>query len=282
MIVNTIASANVAATTLAEVNRLSTFLAPTYPLSPEWQASACWADDLKASETLENVLHFIDLPVIHGDVPNVPNPINGTFTLPYALSCLTKTLSSSVATDLDKARAVRFVGHFVGDGHQPLHDASLFSTDFPAPEGDVGGNLFKIQSLTLGGSTFTQLHALWDSGVGLWAGDLTRPLNATGFAYLSSTADSLQAAYPRSSFAPQLAVTDFWSWSEESNALAASFVYTAPSKDEGPISQAYITAGQAMASSQVALAGYRLAQVLDAAFANVSPKHNLRGSVASA
>ena len=41
-----------------------------------------------------------------------------------------------------KSIALRWIIHFVGDMHQPLHDTNMFNEDFP--NGDRGGNNFKI------------------------------------------------------------------------------------------------------------------------------------------
>lgn len=51
---------------------------------------------------------------------------------------------------------IRFLLHIVGDVHQPLHSSALFSPEFP--DGDQGGNLFKITY-----KTYDELHALWDA-----------------------------------------------------------------------------------------------------------------------
>ena len=67
-------------------------------------------------------------------------------------------------------------------------------------------------------------------------------------------------------FGPQLAITDPWEWATESNALAASFVYTCPQSSEGDVPAAYISQGYEMAQSQVALGGYRLALLLDSIY----------------
>mgnify|MGYP002145137110 CR=1 FL=1 len=52
---------------------------------------------------------------------------------------------------------LRHLLHLVGDIHQPLHAAALFSNEFP--KGDDGGNLFKINY----SESVTNLHKLYDS-----------------------------------------------------------------------------------------------------------------------
>ena len=57
-------------------------------------------------------------------------------------------LASSDATDEEKLAALKFLGHWVGDIHQPLH---------PASQDDRGGNHVRTQ-----GSSCESLHTLWD------------------------------------------------------------------------------------------------------------------------
>ena len=51
--------------------------------------------------------------------------------------------------------------HLVGDVHQPLHSAEMFSERFP--EGDRGGNLVLIR---INGGRVQKLHPLWDGLLG--------------------------------------------------------------------------------------------------------------------
>jgi hypothetical protein len=52
----------------------------------------------------------------------------------------------------ERAQALRFVVHFVGDAHQPLHAGY---------RGDAGGNRYQIQYNGKG----TNLHAIWDNPI---------------------------------------------------------------------------------------------------------------------
>ena len=57
-------------------------------------------------------------------------------------------LASPDATDQEKLAALKFLGHWVGDIHQPLHAGF---------QDDRGGNHIRTQ-----GSSCDSLHALWD------------------------------------------------------------------------------------------------------------------------
>lgn len=70
----------------------------------------------------------------------------------------TDVLRSERASDADKAEALRFVIHFVGDVHQPLHAGRLE---------DKGGNDIKDLRLLeyTPGKERANLHAIWDGGI---------------------------------------------------------------------------------------------------------------------
>jgi hypothetical protein len=57
----------------------------------------------------------------------------------------------------EKAWALRFFVHLVGDLHQPLHVTSRCTKAMP--ECDAGGNLFPLTG------TPNELHALWDEAM---------------------------------------------------------------------------------------------------------------------
>lgn len=59
---------------------------------------------------------------------------------------------TSDATDDKKLTALKYVVHFVGDVHQPLHAGYL---------DDKGGNTYQLQAFMRG----SNLHALWDVGL---------------------------------------------------------------------------------------------------------------------
>jgi hypothetical protein len=61
-------------------------------------------------------------------------------------------LASKGAPDEQRLLALKYVVHFVGDVHQPLHAGYL---------DDKGGNTYQLQAFMRG----TNLHALWDSGL---------------------------------------------------------------------------------------------------------------------
>ncbi len=263
-----------------QANALIALLAADYPTSPSFIESACWADDLKSSGAEQEAsFHFIDLPVVRDGVTPADVPdVNAVWAIEGAHS----TVYAKKAAALDKARQLRFLIHIVGDVHQPLHAASLFSTEFP--DGDRGGNSYMIA-----GVDFTnELHALWDSGAGQWVDDIVRPLNATGTAWLSDLSAKVMTAWPVSALEPEIKQYNVSTWANESNLLADSFAYTAPQAPT-PIPATYLADAQGMCIKQLAIAGYRLADTIEYIFTSgaawplhaVRPNEEASASVAS-
>jgi hypothetical protein len=69
-------------------------------------------------------------------------------------------LESSNAKDSDKAIAVAWLEHLIGDIHQPLH-ASARVTDLE-PKGDQGANLFLLTPKNTPRDKQENLHSFWD------------------------------------------------------------------------------------------------------------------------
>jgi hypothetical protein len=249
------------AATISAAQALIATLASTYPASPDFLQSACWADDLKTLDAAQEApWHFIDLPVIRDNVVAPAPPEENVVT---HIDEAQSTVYAKKSTSLDKARQLRFIVHLVGDVHQPLHAASLFSTQFP--DGDRGGNSYPI-TLPAGMQNFTsELHAFWDGGAGAWTGDLSRPLNATGVAWVSELSQSIIAAYPVASLQPFINIYNVSIWAEESNTIANELAYTAPQAPT-PLPSSYVTATHDKCLERIAIAGYRLADLLEYIF----------------
>jgi hypothetical protein len=108
-----------------------------------FRASCNWADRPRQRATE----HFVNLP---RDATGLDDEC------PLAEECVVTAiehdfavLASPDATDEEKLAALKFLGHWVGDIHQPLHAAS---------RDDRGGNHIRTR-----GSSCRSLHTLWDS-----------------------------------------------------------------------------------------------------------------------
>jgi hypothetical protein len=194
MLVARIATRHLSPNAASRAGAAIAYLADQYPTSPEITSSACWADDLRDVENIQMQFnwHFIDLPIVWKALSKGLPPIEKQNNVAWAIESCRQILNGSSTTKLSQSMYTRFLIHFIGDIHQPLHSASLFDdVTFPPPLGDMGGNAFKIQ-----GANVTNLHSLWDSGIGMWSEDPVRPLNATASAYLDGWADRLETANP--------------------------------------------------------------------------------------
>jgi S1/P1 Nuclease len=138
--------------------------------------AAVWADDFK-SQLGTAIWHYIDLP-FSLDGTDTSGFVPASFDVVQAINLCVSNLASTATTETDKATALRYILHFVGDIQQPLHCSTAISAAHP--NGDAGGNGFSLNG------TYGNLHSLWDSGGGYVAAGLSRPLSASGMNTLSN------------------------------------------------------------------------------------------------
>lgn len=226
--------------------------------SPDFVNASHWADDLRSHHEFDSlaVLHFINKPFPPG--PHLPevNPQN-----------IIKALNDNVEilkTSTDKnaqAQALRFVIHFVGDIHQPLHCVARV-TGMP-PKGDRGGNDFKLKLFKNGEVQNTNLHSYWDSGIGTFPPSTGPHFDPPPLGSVIFAANQVKAANPPTS--PALKLDDpfnFDAWAEESFKLARNTAYVGI-KSGGTPTAAYNKKALKVARQRVAWGGYRLAALLN-------------------
>jgi hypothetical protein len=121
--------------------------------------AATWADDVRG-ERKNGPWHYIDIP--RGSQRGPLEPFCG------AAGCVTKALSEQLAILKDsradaakRADALRYVIHFVGDLHQPLHTIT---------NADEGGNCvplkyFRRNAHEHNHSFSPNLHSIWDTAI---------------------------------------------------------------------------------------------------------------------
>lgn len=256
MIVATIAKSQLKPSVLAEAERLLKIDAPEK--ANDFITAACWADDIRRDRPESAPWHYKDHHFRTDGKPATGKPdAENAIT---AIDKFSKILGDKTKSDADRAEALRFVIHFVGDIHQPLH-ATARDTD-AEPDGDKGGNTFHIGTASIFEGMSRpphNLHALWDFGVGLFKG-YQRPLSAESKAKIDALAASLETKHPRASFA-NVEETDPEKWALESFEVSKAVVYQLP--EGGTPDAAYIAKGQAACELRLALAGYRLADLLN-------------------
>jgi hypothetical protein len=228
--------------------------------SKDFVNAAHWADDLRPVAAFDSFkeLHFIDTPFSTDGtaLPAVPTP-----NIVNALEDQVNILKTSTDQNA-RAQALRFIIHFVGDIHQPLHCATR--VDAAHPDGDRGGNLVSVLLANpSGGFKKSNLHSFWDGGLG------TFPKTGANFAPppLSQIAPAAkQATTGNPATAPGLNLNNpfnFSGWAAESTTLAKDVAYKGIANGGKP-SAAYTSKGVKVARQRVAWGGYRLAALLNA------------------
>lgn len=154
--------------------------------------------------------------------------------------------------------ALRFLGHFVGDLHQPLH------TGFVE---DLGGNLIAVRFTENGQTETSNLHAVWDSVVLRKAG-----LSPGSAQTLNSEITPADAA--------AFSTLDITGWATEAHGLARQLGYTKPDGNaveaNDLLDEDYFDPAGDAIRLQIKKAAVRLAALIEAAAAGTLPAQLLR------
>jgi hypothetical protein len=219
-----------------------------------------WPDDVRTLFGFTNTaeFHFVDFPFSQ-DGTELPEDLPKEQNVLRALTSYVNTLKTS-ADDNEKAQALRFIIHLVGDVHQPLHCSSRVTSKFT--EGDRGGNEVHITETDAEGQKHAKsLHSFWDGGLDTFPA--TGHLAPPAVADIEKAADALVKKFPDTD--PNWnkgTAFDFNTWAQESFTLAKQQVYTdlVPRK---AIPQSYMDRCTPIAERRVVWAGYRLAKLLN-------------------
>jgi hypothetical protein len=257
MIIADIALRNMSAKAKAEANRiLSLGAQSSYGVAPtDFVLVSTWADEIRNRHRETGPWHYEDhhfrtdgQPVTaHADPENAV----------WAIDRFTKILSDRSKSDSDRADALRFLIHFVGDIHQPLHATARDTAALP--NGDRGGNDFHIVSPPgFPGLRYPlrNLHSLWDLGGGLFPSEPESPDS------IDHEAAKIASEHPKRSI-PHVADHNPEDWALESFEIAKKFVYSTP-EGQTP-TDAYLAKTREISAERVAAAGYRLADLLNRA-----------------
>ena len=200
-------------------------------------------------------------------VPETPGPLPAAATLDtqdlyiaQAVELCRRVLGDRSAPDSDRAIALCWLAHLVGDAHQPCHAGSLYAERL-FPEGDRGANSIPTRQKN-------NMHALWD---GLLGGRFNEGTMHRRVADLQAKSDyhaAGEAAVSRPSGLDPL------TWLAESREASVQYAYTrevlgpieAFMKADGELpvlylSEAYLRQAGGLAELRAAEAGHRLAKV---------------------
>jgi hypothetical protein len=176
--------------------------------------SSTWADDEREVRPDTAPWHFIDIPrsARESDVAKYCPPATGCVT--SVLAAQLRVLRDPKASAQARGDALRFVIHFVGDIHQPLHAST---------NNDLGGNCVPVSFFGRspapsrpGSATFDpNLHEVWDVEI------IERFSPGESPAQVAKELDQKFRTRESSWQSP----TDFVAWAWESHQLADSTAY---------------------------------------------------------
>jgi hypothetical protein len=264
---------------------------------------ARWADDVKFTLNDEPTWHTARWAIVADDAPDLAKDAaaarngNPSGQAIEALTLNFAMLSNPEATPKERAQALCWVFHIMGDLHQPMHVSDLFSTEFPT--GNAAGTLSYVEDPVT--ETPIPLHILWDMNA----------LRSPELEDVDRYAEELMQKYPRASFRelkanPFAGPNTFNDWAQESYQIATEFVYvdveTRPDPDLGqdtarlvknmmafilegvaPVDEApqlpegYWDELQATTARRITLAGYRIADLVLLAADNIEAQRKFVG-----
>lgn len=196
--------------------------------------------------------HYIDLPFSpDGSQTTGPDGVNAL----KAMRSFRGALNNANVRLSYQAYFLAWLLHIIGDVHQPLHSTSRFTKDMTLPDypdGDRGGNEFKIVPFPLPEANYSadNLHSFWDGILGV-----RRDIGS-----INALGQSIMNEYPK----PNAINLDEQVWITESFDYARNVVYKlTPNQSVPPL---YVTGATKLARQRMAIAGYRLAEVLNQRF----------------
>ena len=179
-----------------------------------------WPDDVRWTIHDRPAWHSARWPIVMKDAPpdaRVNAKARGSAPTGQAIEALAlnfAVLANPEAKPAERATALCWVLHLVGDIHQPLHTADVFSKDFP--EGNAAGTMQYVADPA--GETTIPLHMLWDSNT----------LRTVEVAEIQEKASQYVKRHPRSSLRELKAHKKpdaFRQWARESFEVAKDLAY---------------------------------------------------------
>lgn len=202
---------------------------------------ANWADYVKSKPEWAHTKswHFVDIEDGQ-DYSTAEHKAEGDVV--GAITDMVKVLKTPGSSDLEKENALKFIVHFVGDIHQPLHVGK--------PE-DRGGNDVRI---TFGGKS-SNLHALWDSLM-----IMKSPMDHIQYANWLEHGKAFTPPYDLPAFAFSTII------SEDMNARSEIYNFSPGSQGNIQVTEAYYKRNVDLMNRQLLSGGKRLATLLNSLF----------------
>lgn len=210
---------------------------------------ASWADNVRRQKKETGPWHFVDIPADAETFDEKRDGNHGNNVID-AINKFEKVLADKSKSKDERAEALKYLVHFIGDIHQPLHCADR--------HGDKGGN--GRLAFFLKRQTATNLHTVWDSTILISIkGSRTRNLDYAKTLNVKIT-DKQAANWIEGT--PE-------DWANESHKLAISVAYKDISEVPSPlpkIDQDYIDRAGPVIEQQLERGGVRLANILNEVF----------------
>lgn len=167
----------------------------------------------------------------------------------------------SAASDAEKAVAIAWIQHIIGDLHQPLHTSAKVTDG--NPKGDQGGNLFFLTPKGTPRDKQENLHWFWDSII---RRTLPNPNDLCDADYVDPIAREIMNLYPYDKVKDKLQPAKFDSWAAGSLEIAQTEVFSKDLKWFEMPSDKYMDKALKLSQQQLALAGYRMGDLFNDVF----------------
>jgi hypothetical protein len=208
---------------------------------------ASWPDNIRRDRPETGPWHYVDIPF--DAVSYDPSrDCRSNQCIVAQLEHFAAVLADTKATTVSRAEALRFVVHFVGDMHQPLHCAER--------NHDKGGNLVKVTFLT--GSHEGNLHSTWDTLL------IRQYLGARDVLQYADELNSRITSQQTKDWAAGT-IAD-WAWESHQQAVAHAYAGIPIQTTPVNLTQQYVDENRQVVETQLERAGIRLADVLNKAF----------------
>ena len=202
-----------------------------------------WADEIRLQRPETGPWHYVNIPVT---LPTrEPALYDAARDCPQAACIVAKleqfehVLSDQEAPERQRLEALKYIVHFIGDAHQPLHVSN---------DHDRGGNNVAVIFMGLP----TNLHAVWDSGI--IAPAVKGNERAYALQLVQSISDEQHQRWSEGSLI---------SWVNEGHEIAARTIYS-ELPHSGTLPDDYETKALPIVNEQLERAGVRLAVILNA------------------
>lgn len=214
-----------------------------------------WADDERARDRTTTRWHFVNIPA----ASTAYDPTRDCRLDPAQGDCLIAAIDRQLAvvgcstSDIGaRQRALKFLVHFVGDLHQPLH----------AIDEERGGNDIDVtittQERVNGGDPFnTNLHSAWDAAL----------IDKTTWSW-GSYVERLETGWLKTADANVVSTGTIIDWANQSHALAVQIFGEVPANIV--LDDNYRKSHLGVLDQQLGTGGMRLAFLLNEAFESAS------------